>query len=153
MRYLRRLTHQWNKIEYFGVLNSFGCHITSAMQARRKLFEKGGADFEPGPYAVIIYRSTASLESCASPEKADWGGGGVCSQQQKNSFLKILGQFSRHGVGVSLFITNLYNKPPKKFSLPKGGCSRTHRTPPPFRRGWMLALGFGMSSPGKNVKC
>ena len=47
------------------------------MQARKKLFEKRGADFAPGPYTVIFFfRSAASLESRASPEKADGRGGG-----------------------------------------------------------------------------
>ena len=52
------------------------------------------------------------------------------------SFFKKIGQFSRHGVGVSSFISNLYNKQAskqtnkEKGSTSKRGCGRTHRTPP-----------------------
>ena len=61
------------------------------------------------------------------------GGGGGGDSNTFYSFLQILGQFSSHGVGVSSYITNIYNKQAtkKKFSSPKGGCGRTHRTPTP----------------------
>ena len=47
-----------------------------SVQARTKLFEKGGADFAPGPYAVIFFTGPppASIVD-ASPEKADERGG------------------------------------------------------------------------------
>ena len=60
------------------------------------------------------------------------GGGGGGGLQHFFSLLKICSrQFSRHGVGVSSYITNLYTSNKKRFSPPKGGCGRTHCTPPP----------------------
>ena len=38
------------------------------------------------------------------------GGGGGGETPTLFSFFKILDQFSRHGVGVSLYMVNLYNK-------------------------------------------
>ena len=66
--------------------------------------------------------SAASLESRASPEKGDGGPGGGGDSDTFFSFLKILGQFSRHGVGVSSYITNLsnlYNKQASKQATTK----------------------------------
>ena len=74
---------------------------------------------------------------------------------------KYLGQFSIHGVGVSLYITNLYNMitsmqaKKKKKKHPKGGggggggCGRTQFTPPPLRMG-LVAVRFILEQSAAN---
>ena len=89
---------------------------TVYVQAHKKLFEKGGADFELGQYTVILFL----FEKLRKSWKSWWGG----DSDHFFPFLTILGQFSRHGVGVSSYITNLYNKQAnnkKRFFTSKGG--------------------------------
>ena len=52
--------------------------------------------------------------------------------------LFFLRQVSRHGVGVSSYITNLYNKHArkKKNHIQKGGAVAPNAPPPPFGRAW-----------------
>ena len=94
-------------------------------------------------------RSAASLESRASPEKADehsvggveGGGGGWLPTLFFPFYWKqIGGQFSRHGVGVSSYITNIYNKQAKNnkkfFTSKRGVQSHPSHPLPPFGRAW-----------------
>ena len=102
-------------------------------QALRKLFEKGGADFAPGPYAAIFFIGPPALESRASPEKADERGGG-----DSDTFFSLLKKFRyfRHGIGVSSYIINLYNKHSskknkKQITSNRGVRSHPSHAPPP----------------------
>ena len=65
-------------------------------QARKKLFEKGGADFAPGPYAVFFFFTgpppASKIAQVLKKLMSGGGGGGT-------PILVSLGQFSRHGVG------------------------------------------------------
>ena len=84
-------------------------------------------------------------EEKAGPSEAFWKRGcGFFLQvrhQPQKSRKSWKSFFSRHGVGISSYITNLYNegneerkkenKKKYRFSPSKGGCGRTHRTPPP----------------------
>ena len=83
----------------------------SMYQASTKLFEKGGADCAPGPYAVFFFFTgppPASKVAQVLKKLMSTGEGGTPTLFFPS--LKILGQVSRHGVGISSYITNLYNK-------------------------------------------
>ena len=53
-------------------------------------------------------------------------------------FLKILGQFSRHGVGVPSYITNLYNKQASK-QASKQGKKKERKKKNHFQKGGAVA--------------
>ena len=99
---------------------------------RQKLFEKGVRIL----HQVCTWSAT-NLESHANPEKADWGGGGG-GGGTLTLFLPS-SKVSRHGVGVSSYITNHYNKQTSKqasnnkktgFTSKRG--VRSHPSHPPF---------------------
>ena len=101
-----------------------------------KLFEKEGADFGRGPYA-IKKKITGPVPASKVAQVLKKGGG----ESNTSLFpLKHFGSiFQTQGRGIfiqhqPLFRTSKGKKKEKKFSLPKGGgggSGRTHHTPPP----------------------
>ena len=91
----------------------------------------------------FLYRSAASVESRASPEKAGGGGGGGGGNPTCLFSFSNVGQFSRHGVGVSLYVTNLYNKHTSnnnKITSKRGVWSHPSPPPPPLTMGLCIII-------------
>ena len=135
------LALSWQKCKKYSLtFHIFGDKHYNVFQAHKKLFEKGDAEFAPGPYAVKFFqpvRRLLCLETHGSPEKAKaegGGGGGTPTLFLLLLLLTNLGStFQTQGRGIFI-ITNLYNKQAKKksFSLPnfQKGCAVAPIAPP-----------------------
>ena len=79
----------------------------SLAQARKKLYERGCRICTKSVCSkFFIGPPQASKDAQVLKKLMGVGGGGGGDSDTFFPFLKILGQFSRHGVGVSSYITN-----------------------------------------------